>query len=486
MLNSLRTRLVLSQTLTLFLIVPLMGLTLIYVLESQVLLPDISRELREQAQLVVQLTEAQPEVWNHPDEARALVARTDPGVSALLMLLDRNGNILASTDPADAQRMGSEFHHPGLANILAGQISEHQDYSPRLDGQIADIFIPVKGPDRQVVGVVRMAHHLVTVSDQFSRLRYFVAAVLGLTLILGVIAGLILALRLERPLREVTRALNRLAIGQELAALPERGPTEIRVLVHAFNVLMNRLRALQESRRQLLANTVHELSTPLGALNSGVQALQEGADEEPELRRELLQGMSTEVSRLKRLLDELMNLYDQVLGDIKLERKAIALGEWLPGVLSTWREATTRKGLQWRVDISPQLPTCEIDPDRMSQVVGNLLSNAIKYTDRGGTITVTAMPEKDAVRISIADTGRGIAPDEQEKIFVPFYRGRHAGRFPEGMGLGLPIARELAQAHGGRLEVKSTPGWGSTFTLWLPAHTVAVQAAGVLKARAPA
>ncbi len=70
----------------------------------------------------------------------------------------------------------------------------------------------------------------------------------------------------------------------------------------------------------------------------------------------------------------------------------------------------------------------------------------------------------------MADTGRGVPLDEQDKIFIPFFRGRHAGRFPEGLGLGLPIARELAEAHGGRLEVESSPGKGSSFTLWLPAQ----------------
>ena len=250
--------------------------------------------------------------------------------------------------------------------------------------------------------------------------------------------------------------------------MPERGPEEIRVLQQAFNVLMKRLRALQESRRQLLANMVHELSTPLGALSSGVQALQEGADEDITLRRELLRGMNAELSRLEHLLQELTHLYDQVLGHVNLDRRAIALGEWFSGILPTWREAAQKKALRWQSSIPSQLPTVQADPERLAQILGNLLSNAIKYTDKGGTVTIAASPENERVRISVMDTGVGIAPDELDKIFTPFYRGRHAGRFPEGMGLGLPIARELAVAQGGRLEVESTPGKGSCFTMWLP------------------
>ncbi len=469
MLNTLRRRFILSHTLTPFVIVPLLALALVYVIESRVLLPDIARELREQAQLVVQLTNDNPDIWTRPDEAQALVNRIEPGVSALVMLLDRDGHILASSDPDDVQRIGTSFGHPGLAAVLAGQINEHSDYNPRLVGQAADIFIPVMGPDHQVIGVVRMAHLVGTVYDQFLRVRYSVVATMGLALILGTLVGLILAMNLARPLREVSGAISRMASGQELATVPEQGPKEIQQVVQAFNLLMKRLRTLQESRRQLLANTVHELSTPLGALDCGVQALQEGAAEEPELRRELLQGMNAEIRRLEHLLSDLTDLYDQALGTIQLARQALAPSEWLARVLPVWREAALRKGLQWQAAIAPNLPGLQADPERLTQILGNLLTNAIKYTDKGGSVTVTTGVEKNEVWISVTDTGRGIPLDEQDKIFIPFFRGRHAGRFPEGMGLGLPIARELAEAHGGRLEVQSSPGKGSRFILWLPA-----------------
>lgn len=468
MRSTLRRRFILSHTLTLFVIVPVMGLALIYLLESQVLLPDISRELKEQALLVVQVTKDHPDVWSNPDQAQALAERTDRDVSAIVMFLDRGGHILGSSDPLDAANRGERFHHTGLRTILAGQISEHTDYSPHMDSLVADVFVPVTGPDNQVVGVVRMVHRLSTVYDQFERLRYYIMVILGLALVLGTLVGYILAINLERPLREVTRGINQLASGNELAALPERDPEEIRLVLHAFNVLMERLRSLQESRRQLLANMVHELSTPLGALKSGVQALQEGADEEPELRGALLRGINEEIRRLARLLEDLTGLYDQVLGNIQLRRQPVALGEWLAGVLSMWHRAASDKGLKWQTDISPTLPTLEIDPDRLAQVLGNLLNNAIKYTARGGTVTVTAGTEKNTVKISVMDTGSGIPSNELDKIFKPFYRGRHSGRFPEGMGLGLPIARELVEAHGGRIQVESAVGKGSSFILWLP------------------
>lgn len=468
MLKTLRRRLILSHTLTLFIIAPLMALALIYILESQVLLPDISRELDEQARLMVRLANDHPEIWDHPDRAQALVDGVGADVSALVMLLDRDGLVLASNDTSGAVHLGDLFHHPGLRTILAGETSEHQDYSPITDSQVADVFIPVMTADHKVLGVIRMAHRLSTIYDQFLRLRYFVLGIMALALVVGTIGGTILAIRLENPLRDLAWGMNRLATAQELNPLAEQGPEEIRLVQHAFNVLMKRLRSLQESRRQLLANTVHELSTPLGALKSATQALQEGADEEAGLRQDLLRGMSEEIQRLTRLLQDLTHMYDQVLGNIALDRKAVALSEWLPKTISLWKRPAEEKGLQWIEDLSPTLPTVPIDADRMSQVLGNLLNNAIKYTDRGGTVIIRASSEKGGVQIRVTDTGHGISSDELGMIFTPFYRGRRSGRFPEGMGLGLPIAKELAEAHGGRLEVESALGRGSTFTLWLP------------------
>ena len=114
------------------------------------------------------------------------------------------------------------------------------------------------------------------------------------------------------------------------------------------------------------------------------------------------------------------------------------------------------------------MPVIQADADRLAQAVGNLVSNAIKYTPPGGVITVSAGTKDSESWVRVSDTGPGIPVNEREKIFQPFYRGGQGHRFPQGMGLGLSIARDLATAHGGRIELESTPGLGSQFTIWLP------------------
>jgi signal transduction histidine kinase len=121
--------------------------------------------------------------------------------------------------------------------------------------------------------------------------------------------------------------------------------------------------------------------------------------------------------------------------------------------------------LVWEADISPSLPVILMDPDRMAQALGNLVSNAIKFTPSGGQISITANVATGQFIMQVADSGPGISPQEQEKIFQPFYRGSHGRRVIEGMGLGLSIARDIVVAHGGEIELESTPGDGSRFTV---------------------
>jgi two-component system sensor histidine kinase BaeS len=232
--------------------------------------------------------------------------------------------------------------------------------------------------------------------------------------------------------------------------------------------LVARLNDLEQARRQLLANLVHELGRPLGALRSATQALLGGADQDASLQQELLAGMEDELRRLQRLLENLAHLHDQVLGSLELDRRPVKLSTWLSQTLAPWREAARMKGLHWESAVPSDLPTMEADPDRLAGALGNLISNAIKFTPRGGTISVEASTENEAVRIQVRDTGPGISPEEQEHIFTPFFRGSGGGRFPQGMGLGLSIARAQIVAHGGRLEMESTPGRGTHFTIWVP------------------
>jgi two-component system sensor histidine kinase BaeS len=468
MIKTMRGRFVLSHVLPLLVIVPLMGIALIYVLETRVLLQNLSVELTGQALLVAEIASSWGNVWTDPVRGQELTTLVHSHVDARVMLVDVDGCMVSSSDPNDVEHLGQPLQLPGWAGARAGQVSVRTVYSRQLHHEIVDVLVPVTGLDGQVMGVVRLSHQLTSVYERFVRLRYLIAAVLLAGLLLGGAVGWVLALNMERPLGRVTRALDRLIAGERLSPLPERGPREIQVLARSVNSLVGRLRGLEQARRQLLANLVHELGRPLGALHSAIQALLSGADRDEVLRQELLTGMEDETDRLRRLLDDLAGLHDQLLGALELDRRSLALCEWLTHTLGPWREAAHDKGLQWQATIPSSLPVLNADPDRLGQALGNLLSNAIKYTPSGGIVTVDAGVEGGMAWIRVGDSGPGIALAEQGQIFEPFHRSQTGRRFPQGMGLGLSIARDVIIAHGGRLDLDSAPGLGSRFTVFLP------------------
>jgi len=468
MLSTLRRRLIFSHVLPLLVIVPLIGLALIYLLEAWVLLPSLTNELTSQANLVVEMARDQPSVWSDPLQAQAFASRVNPHLTARLMVLDRSGRLLASSDPNDNGRLGAPLDHPGLGQALSGRYFAQTARSEGLGADVADVLAPAVGPDQEIAGVVRLSYPLTTVYARFRLLRYLVAGVLVVGLLLGVIVGTALAVDLERPILQTTQAVRQLATGQRPVSLPVEGPEELRSLAQSFNTLAERLRVLEDSRRRLLANLVHEIGRPLGALMAAVQALGDGADQDGALRQELHAGMEAQIRRLQRLLDDLAQLHDRGMGPLELDLRPLVLETWLPAILIPWREAAAQKGLEWRISIPAGLPVIAADPDRLAQAVGNLVSNAIKYTAPPGSVTVGAGSEAAGVWIRVSDTGPGIPAEEQERIFTPFYRGLSSGRFPQGLGLGLSIARDLATAHGGRITLESTPGSGSRFTIWLP------------------
>lgn len=466
-MGSLRTRLIVSHVGLAVVLIVVLGVLLVFVLESQVILVNLSTQLNRQAALLVEMAKDYPQIWAEQAAAEAFVKRFDRPLTSQLMLLDAGGRVLASSDANDRQLLGQTLAHPELARVQAGQISSRTDYSQDLQAEIADIMIPAFDEGGEVQGMVRLTHQLSTTQERFQRLRLFIGRILALGLLLGVALAFLLAWQLEKPIERLTRALYRLASGEEPTAMPVQGPTELRLLAKGFNNLVERLRILRVARRQLIANLVHEMGRPLGALRLANQALLEGADEEPALRRQLLQGTEAELKTLQLLLDDLVAYYEQAGDEQLLDIQSTDLGDWLSTLAAPWAQAAQAKELRWQTHIPPDLPRVAIDPERLGQALGNLIENAIKYTPPGGEVTLTAGLQDDEAWIRISDTGRGIPPSDQAHVFKPFYRSRGSARMPEGMGLGLTISKNLVEAHGGRLVFTSQPGSGTQFTIFL-------------------
>lgn len=227
-------------------------------------------------------------------------------------------------------------------------------------------------------------------------------------------------------------------------------------------------RKLDELKSGLLATASHELKTPLTSLQMAIHLLLErgGGDLTPG-NAELLEAARGDVDRLRRMVDNILDLSRIEAGRVRLELRPMDVREIVTAAVAPLRAGFEEHGVGIEIAIGPEVPAVSADPARIGLVFANLLSNALKYTPRGGHVRVTAQAAGDRVRFTVADTGAGIPPEHCDRVFERFYRV--PGQATPGAGLGLAIAKEIVEAHGGEISCRSDLGQGSTFTLALRA-----------------
>jgi signal transduction histidine kinase len=215
----------------------------------------------------------------------------------------------------------------------------------------------------------------------------------------------------------------------------------------------------------MVSDVAHELRNPLTNIRAWLEAAQ---DDVVPANPALLDLLHDEALMLHHIIDDLSDLAAADAGDLRLHREAIYVRDVLTHVCESQRGAAEKAQVTLTADLRGD-PVADADPVRLRQTVGNLLSNAIRYTPAGGTVTLSAAASGGELTIAVQDTGIGIAADDLPRIFDRFWRADSSRtRATGGSGLGLPIARKLAEAHGGTLSAASRPGAGTTMTLRLP------------------
>jgi len=242
--------------------------------------------------------------------------------------------------------------------------------------------------------------------------------------------------------------------------------------VRLFNDLELANRGLQAASRhksEFLANMSHELRTPLNAVLGFSEVLSERMfGELNEKQEEYLKDIQASGQHLLSLINDILDLSKVEAGRMELELTDFHLPAALDNAMTLVRERAARRGIALHADVDERLGQIQADERKIRQVVLNLLSNAIKFTPEGGSINVRAMPGDGVVKVSVGDTGAGIAPEDQEAIFEEFKQVGTAAKKVEGTGLGLALSRKFVELHGGRIWVTSELGAGSTFTFTIP------------------
>jgi signal transduction histidine kinase len=291
---------------------------------------------------------------------------------------------------------------------------------------------------------------------------------LALAFLVGIVVAGALALYLSRkitgPVLALSDAADAVARGRYDVRVPPRGAGEIGHLAERFNEMAARLAEAEERERQFLMSVSHELRTPLTGIKGHVDALRDGLIDDPELVKASLDVVAAEATRLERLVGDVLDLAKLNADRFTVLREEVDMGRLVEQAYSAFGEEARRREIDYELLAVAAAPTIVSDGDRVLQVITNLLSNAFRWTPDGGRIELGLATENGAVRVDVADSGPGIAPQQRDRIFRPFV-SHDVG----GTGLGLPIARELANALGGRIELETTVGRGSRFRLVLPA-----------------
>jgi len=284
-------------------------------------------------------------------------------------------------------------------------------------------------------------------------------------LAVAVILGVFISRRLTRPVLKLARAADEVARGNYDVAVPSvRGGNEVSLLSYRFAVMARRLGEAEQLERNFLMSVSHELRTPLTAIRGHVAALSEGLVEDEEARGVSLEIVAEETERLSRLVNDVLDLAKLDARRFTVLQEEVDMEHLVERAYTTFNEEARRRGIDYRSELRAQ-PVLITDGDRVLQIITNLLSNAFRWTPDGGRIELGLGQENGSIAVSVADTGPGITPEERERIFRPFW-----SRDGRGTGLGLAIANELAQALGGRIELETEVGEGSTFELVLPTN----------------
>lgn len=303
------------------------------------------------------------------------------------------------------------------------------------------------------------------------------APVLLQALCVGLLAAIglsaLISRSIARPLQEVAHAADSVAAGHEDQRAPVAGPSEVRAVAEAFNLMSDKVQAEQRAQQDFLANVSHDLKTPLTSIQGYSQAIMDGAAADPVSAARIIYD---EAARLNRLVMQLTDLARLQSGRFSMNLQPINLSQLSEAIGQRLAIVAREKGVEFQVLTAP-VPVIQGDGDRLAQVLTNLISNALQYTPQGGSVAVRTGVSAGGVTVTISDNGMGIPAGELPRIFERFYQVDKARGPRRGSGLGLAIVGEIVHAHGGTIQASSAgEGQGAIFTVWLPTSSAPLPA----------
>ncbi|MBI4789767.1 MAG: HAMP domain-containing protein [Chloroflexi bacterium] len=339
------------------------------------------------------------------------------------------------------------------------------------------IAVPVAAPDNRTVGYLLatggpgQGQVQQTGQEFLDELRQTLAIAGLVAGGLSIVLGLVISRMVAAPLANLAQAARAFAARDWNRRVPVKGADEIAAVTREFNAMADTIQRAEALRRNLMADVAHELRTPLTILQGNLRALLDGVYP---LELSEIATLYDETRLLSHLVEDLRELALADAGQLQFSVEPVDIEPALRAVVASFAAAADAQGVYFSIDADPHA-RAEADAARLAQVLRNLVANALRHTPRGGRITIsTQAGDDDWLRISVGDTGEGIAAEDLPRVFDRFYRAdKSRARESGGSGLGLAIAKAWVEAMGGQIGVESEPGRGTSF--WLELREAAIE-----------
>jgi signal transduction histidine kinase len=403
---------------------------------------------------------------------RALVPLAIAAVIALVAVLGL-AIIIMNPPRQDIELLALFTGLSGLLSLTVGYMALRLGWRLRVGGIRLKIALTVAIGVLVALANVAVTSYLMFISPHDLAL---LSLLLFFALFLSLSFAYFLSGALTRSLSELARGATRMAEGDLTTRVQVPEGDEMGELARSFNAMaaeveasFRRQRELEQARKDLIAAVSHDLRTPLASLRAMVEAVNDGVVTDQDTIRRYLRIMQTEITNVGDLINDLFELSQLDSGVLRLQIESSLVQDLISDTLESLQAQAMSKGLSLSGTVDAELAPALMDSAQVLRVLYNLVQNAIRHTPSDGTVVLEAHDAGLEIRVSVADSGEGIAESDLPRVFERFYRGDPArSRERGGAGLGLTIARGIVEAHGGRIWVESKPGSGSRFSFTLP------------------
>lgn len=362
--------------------------------------------------------------------------------------------------------------------VLTGHYLVTEDSVTAMTGTDATHYYPstdkvaftytIRDGDGNVCGMILFYVSCVDLTAAYTSINHTMMGIIALIAGVLTLISYITARKFTKPLQTMAKSFNRIAEGHFDEKVELSGFTEIEQLSSAFNVMVDQLKALEDSRQEFVSNVSHELKTPLTSMKVLADSLNSQEDVPVEIYRDFMQDIGKEIDRENTIINDLLSLVRMTKTETEPNISRCSINAILESILRRVRPIADRKNVETVLESYKQVEA-DCDELKLTLAVTNIVENAIKYNIAGGWVQVTLDSDEQYYYINVADSGIGIPEESQDKVFDRFYRVDKArSRETGGTGLGLSISKTIIEMHHGQIKVKSKVDEGTTFSIRIP------------------